>query len=218
MNISTKANTPIKLKRLVESSILYLIWASIAAVVAIVLNRPAQFGGSTSGLPVVQDFIHGTGTALSPPLVWMLAQALLTWLAWNQMNRKSTWGVIGLALFGATVFVGVLGEPITYELLNPGTFNPLLVVIQAGMIIIPLAMMVFAIQEWRRRWSETKQKESGLIGDLRGCGVRRPRSFLADSCRGSATFGALKAAGMSVDESAEVVADFLEYQAGGDHR
>jgi hypothetical protein len=30
-----------------------------------------------------------------------------------------------------------------------------------------------------------------------------------------ATFGALKAAGMSVDESAEVVADFLAHQAGG---
>jgi hypothetical protein len=48
--MSTKANTPIKLKRLVLSSILYLIWASIGAVVAIVLNLPAQFGGSSSGL------------------------------------------------------------------------------------------------------------------------------------------------------------------------
>jgi hypothetical protein len=28
------------------------------------------------------------------------------------------------------------------------------------MIIIPLVMMVFAIQEWRRRRSETKQKEN----------------------------------------------------------
>jgi hypothetical protein len=55
--MSTKANTPIKLKRLVQSSILYLIWARFATVVAIVLNRPAQFGGSTSGLPVVQDFL-----------------------------------------------------------------------------------------------------------------------------------------------------------------
>ena len=165
--MSTKANTHIKLKRLVLSSILYLIWASIGAVVAIVLNLPAQFGGSTSGLPVVQDFIYGMGTALSPPLVWMLAQALLTWLAWNQMNRKSTWGVRGLALFGATVFVGVLGEPITYELLNLGTFIPLLVVIQAGLIIIPLAMMVFAIQEWRRRRSETKQKENPTSPALR---------------------------------------------------
>jgi hypothetical protein len=52
-NMSTKANTPIKLKRLVLSSVLYLIWASIGAVVAIVLNLPARFGGSTSGLPVV---------------------------------------------------------------------------------------------------------------------------------------------------------------------
>jgi hypothetical protein len=156
--MSTKANTPIKLKRLVLSSILYLIWASIATVVAIVSNRPAQFGGSTSGLPVVQDFIYGMGTALGPPLVWMVAQALLTSLAWNQRNRRGTWGVIGLTLFGAATFIGALGEPITYELLNPVTFNPLLAVIQAGLIIIPFVMMVFAIQEWRRRRSETKQK------------------------------------------------------------
>jgi hypothetical protein len=169
MNMSTKANTDIELKRLVQSSILYLIWASIGAAVAIVLTLPARFGGSTSGLPVVQDFIYGTGTSLSPPLLgWMVPQALLTWLAWNQMNRRSTWGVIGLTLFGAATFIGALGEPITYELLNPSTFNPLLVVIQTGMIIIPLVMMVFGIQEWRRRRSETKQKEGQLIGDLRG--------------------------------------------------
>jgi AcrR family transcriptional regulator len=33
-----------------------------------------------------------------------------------------------------------------------------------------------------------------------------------------ATFGAFKAAGLSVDESAEVVADFLAHQAEGDHQ
>jgi hypothetical protein len=169
MEMSTKANTPAKLKRLVQSSILYLIWASLGAVVAIVLDRPAQFGGSTSGLPVIQDFVYGTGTALSPPLLWwMVPQGLLTWLAWNQRNRRSTWGVIGLTLFGAFELIGAVGEPITYELLNPVTFNPLVAVIQAGMVIIPLVMMVFGIQEWRRRRSETKQKESRLIGDLRG--------------------------------------------------
>jgi hypothetical protein len=167
MNTSTKVNTDVKLKRLVQASILSLIWASIATVVAIVLNLPAQFGGSTSGLPVVQDFIYGMGTALSAPLVWMVAQALLTWLAWNQRNRRSTWGVIGLALFGATTFIGTLGEPITYELLNPVTFNPLLAVIPTGMIIIDSLMMVFAIQEWRRRRSETKQKENPTSPALR---------------------------------------------------
>jgi uncharacterized membrane protein len=160
MNASTKANRHIKLRRLVQSSILYLIWASIATVVAIILNLPAQFGGSTTGLPVVQDFIYGMGTALSPSLWWMIPQALLTWLAWNQTNRRSTWGVIGLTLFGFAEFIGALGEPITYELLDPVTFNPLLAVIQAGMIIIPLVMTVFAIQEWRRRRSESEQREN----------------------------------------------------------
>jgi hypothetical protein len=164
--MSTKANTPIKLKRLVLSSILYLIWASLGAVVAIVLDRPAEFGGSTSGLPVVQDFIYGMGTALGPPLLWwMVPQAFLTWLAWNQMNRRSTWGVIGLTFFGPFEFIGALGEPITYELLNLVTFNPLVAVIQAGMVIIPLLMTVFGIQEWRRRRSETKQKENPRLPD-----------------------------------------------------
>jgi biotin transporter BioY len=117
-----------------------------------------------SGLPVVQDFIYGMGTALAPTLLWwMVPQALLTWLAWNQKNRRSTWGVIGLTLFGATEIIGALGEPITYESLNPVTFNPLLAVIQAGMIIIPLVMTVFAIQEWRRRRSKTKQKENPTL-------------------------------------------------------
>jgi hypothetical protein len=53
MDRSAKANTPIKLRRLVQSSILYLIWASIATVVAIVSNRPAQFGGSSNFRGVV---------------------------------------------------------------------------------------------------------------------------------------------------------------------
>jgi hypothetical protein len=174
MNVSTKANTPIKLKRLVQSSILSLIWGSIATVVAIVLNLPAQFGGSATGLSVVQDFLFGMGTALSAPLVWMVLQALLTWLAWSQTNRRSTWGVIGLTLFGAATFIGVLGEPNTYELLNPVTFNSLLAVILAGGIIIDSVMMVFGIQEWRRRRSETNQKENSLKPDA-----------AADAARGS---------------------------------
>ena len=156
----TKTNTPIKLKRLVQCAILDLIWASIATVVAIVLNLPARFGGSTRSLPVVQDFLYGMGTALGPPLVWMVASALLIWLAWNQRNRWSILGVIGITLFGAIEVIGALGEPITYELLNPVTSNLLLAVIQAGNIIIPLAMMIFGIREWGRRRSETSQKQN----------------------------------------------------------
>ena len=113
MNVSTKGNTPSKLRRLVLSSILYLIWASIGAVVAIVLNLPAQFGGSTSGLPVVRISSMARAQRWAALLWWMVPQALLTSLAWNQMNRRSTWGVIGLTLFGAATVIGALGEPVT---------------------------------------------------------------------------------------------------------
>ena len=99
---------------------------------AIVLNLPAQFGGSASGLRVGQDFLYGMGTALGPPLVWMVASAFLIWLAWNQKNRRSIWGVIAPTFFGAAEVIGALGEPITYKLLNPATSNLLLAVIQAG--------------------------------------------------------------------------------------
>jgi hypothetical protein len=63
--------------------------------------------------------------------------------------------------------IGVLGEPITYELLNPVTFNSLLVVIPAGTISIDFVMTVIAIQEWRRRRSETKQKQNPVSPALR---------------------------------------------------
>ena len=44
MNMSTRANTPLKLKRLAQSSIPYLGCATIGGATAIILNRPAEFG------------------------------------------------------------------------------------------------------------------------------------------------------------------------------
>jgi len=144
--------SPSTLKRLITSSILYMVVASIGTIIAIVENRSAEFGGSSTGLPVVQDFLYGMGTAMSPPLYWLMAQVALTILA----PRRDRWGgvgVAGLAIFGLSG-IGALGEPINLEILNPVTFNLLNAVIQSGMIIIPFAMMVFGILEWSRRRRE----------------------------------------------------------------
>src|SRR5437016_679714 len=116
---SLRASTP--LKRLTIASILYLVWASIATIVAIVQNRPAEFAGMSTGLPVGQDFLIGNGTALSPSLWWMIPHAILTFLA----QRRGRWGMVGvlvLTIFGCVEFVGAMGEPITPAVFNPATF------------------------------------------------------------------------------------------------
>ena len=121
--------SPSTLKRLITSSVLYMVVASIGTIIAIVENRPAEFAGFSTGLPVAQDFLYGNGTAMSPPLYMLIA----------------------LAILGLFTVIGALGEPMLLEILNPVTFDLTKAVIEAGLIIVPLAMMVFGILEWSRR-------------------------------------------------------------------
>ena len=144
-----KAKTSTTLRKLVIASILYVVLALIATGIAIAENRKAEFGPTTS-LPVMQDFLYGSGTAMSPPLYWLIAQVVLTILA-PRRDRWGTIGVVGLALFGLLFIIGTLGEPINLEIFNPLTFDLLKAVIQATTIIVLLAMMIFGILEWRER-------------------------------------------------------------------
>ena len=145
--------TPSTLKRLIACSVLYVVWASLAAVVAIAENRAGEFAGFSTGLPALQNFLYGMGTGMSPGLLHLIAQVALTILA-PRGDRWGGVGVVGLAIFGFLTVNGALWEPINLELLNPVTFNLPRAVIQSGMIIIPFAMMVFGILEWSRRRRE----------------------------------------------------------------
>ena len=149
-----RAITPSTLKGLIACSFLYVVWASIAAVVAITENRAGEFAGFSTGLPALQNFLYGMGTGMSPPLLHLIVQVAFTVLT----PRRDRWGgvgVVGLAIFGLLTVIGAIFEPINLKLLNPVTFNLFRAVIQSGMIIIPFAMMVFGILEWsRRRWDK----------------------------------------------------------------
>ena len=83
---------PTTLTQLITSSILYRVIALIGAVVALLENRPANAGGFSTGLPVMQDFLYGNGTAMSPPLYMLVAQAIFTILA----PRRDRWGAFGV--------------------------------------------------------------------------------------------------------------------------
>ena len=142
--------TPSTLKRLVACSVLYVVWASLAAVVAIAENRAGALAGISTGLPPLQNFLYGMGTGMSPPLLHLIIQVVFTIIA-PRGDRWGGIGVVGLTSFGLFTVFGAIFEPINLELLNPTTFNLPRAVIQAGMIIIPFAMMVFGILEWSRR-------------------------------------------------------------------
>jgi len=123
----------------------YVAWATVAAIVAIIQNRPAGFAGQSSGLSVGKDYLLGMGTALSPPLWWIAIQLLFTrWL--GRPDRWRRIGVYGLIVFGICECLGASGEPITLVVFRPATFDPLLAVIQAGMIVLPAAMTLFGLR------------------------------------------------------------------------
>lgn len=130
--------------RLLAATACYLLWASGAALIAILRDMPAGFGGFATGLSATNDFLIGIGTALSPPLWWMLAQAFFALRAWRTSPPRR--GVIGaLTGFGVLEFIGALGEPVTFQAFAPSTFDPLLAIVQLGMILLPLATAVYGV-------------------------------------------------------------------------
>jgi hypothetical protein len=115
---------------------------------------PAAFGGLSTGLSVTNDFLIGFGTALSPPLWWMLAQAFFA--ARAARSAAATRPTIGaLTAIGAMECIGALGEPVTLQALAPATFDPLLAVTQLGMILLPLAIVIFGVRAWREAEGRT---------------------------------------------------------------
>jgi hypothetical protein len=137
-------------KRLIISSVLYIGIALMGAILAIMENRPAAAGGFSTGLPVLQDFLYGNGTAMSPPLYMLVLQAVLTVLA----PRRDRWGMVGiggLTIAGLLFCIGALVEPILWEIFNPATLDIVKVGLETGLIIVPFLMMVFGRREWVKR-------------------------------------------------------------------
>lgn len=141
--------TPRALKGLITSSVLYIVIISIGAAVAIAETRPAA-ALSSSSMPVWQAFLVGNGTAMSPPLYWLIAQAILTALA----SRRDRWGdgsIVGLIVVGLLFSVFGVLEPIVLEIFNPKTFDLLKAIIVAGGVVLAFLLMVFGILELVRR-------------------------------------------------------------------
>jgi hypothetical protein len=137
-------------KRLIICSVLYIGIALMGAILAIMENRPAAAGGFSTGLPVFQDFLYGNGTAMSPPLYMLIAQAVLTVLAIRR-DRWGMFGIGGLTIAGLLFCIGALVEPILWEIFNPAALDIVKLGLETGLILVPFLMMVFGRREWVKR-------------------------------------------------------------------
>ena len=148
-------STPTPLKQLVISSIVYIVIALMAGTYGVNANLPAQpMGeGSGSGRPVLQEFLFGNGTAMSPGIPWLIAQVILTFWAFRK-NWLGTVGVPGLSFHGLLSGIFSTTEPNFQKVFSPATFDLFRAVIQLGVTVTPFVIMVFGILEWRRRRQE----------------------------------------------------------------
>ena len=138
------------MNKLLLSSGLYLVNGCIGALVAIRDELPGDFVGRRSGKTARGDFLTGAGTALSPA-AWMLMLQAGCMLLARRRGRPGAVGRVGLSIIAIGGLIGVLGEPIIYQVLTPRTFDPLKAVISVGNIMLPVLTLLSAFPEWRRR-------------------------------------------------------------------
>ena len=110
------------------------------AAVAIRENLPGELiAGVFTGRDASAEFFKGPGTALSPGLAHIAAQAVFAVLS-TRGGRAGRAGAAGLVVVGAGATAGALGEKITYRVLSPKTFDPAKAVILSCGIILSTLM------------------------------------------------------------------------------
>jgi hypothetical protein len=120
-------------------SVLWLLNSAIGARVAVKEELPAEWvAGLYVGRDASSEFFKGGGTALSPGLPMMVAQALFAVLS-TRGGRAGKAGAAGLTVLGAGGTVGVLAETITYRVLSPRTFDGAKApIVSAAIVLSPL--------------------------------------------------------------------------------
>ena len=137
---------PKRLSALSMVCVLWLLNSAIGARVAIREDLPAEWvAGLYVGRDASAEFFKGGGTALSPGLPMMVAQALFAVLS----TRGGKAGAAGLTVLGAGGTVGVLAETITYRVLSPRTFDLAKAPIVSAAIVLSALMTVLGASRLR---------------------------------------------------------------------
>ncbi|MDP8970836.1 MAG: hypothetical protein M3N52_10165 [Actinomycetota bacterium] len=118
-------------------TVLYLLNALMGTALAIRDDLPGRPAGVRTGLAPSRDFVFGLGTALSPPLVLCLWQAVCAVLSGSSgragevTRRMLPWNGAGFTL-------GMLAEPILLQTLRRPTGHPVRAATIAANVALPL--------------------------------------------------------------------------------
>lgn len=135
----------------------YLATAALGTWLAIRDDLAGQpFGWDTSLTPLA-SFVFGLGTALSAPLLLLLALVAAN-LLMRRDGRTGRKAADLIALLGTGFFVGMLAEPITQDILHLGSVDLLPTAIVIANLLLPLAMVMLAIRIRGRIHSTTPMK------------------------------------------------------------
>jgi hypothetical protein len=123
---------------------LWLLNAATGAAVAIQEDLPGELiVGVFTGRDASAEFFKGLGTALSPGLAHIAAQAVFAVLS-TRGGRAGRAGAAGLVVVGAGAAGGALGEKITYRVLSPKALDPAKAAILSAGIILSTLMTTLA--------------------------------------------------------------------------
>ena len=125
--------------------VLWLMNSAIGARLAVKEGLPAEWVADFYvGRDASAEFFKGGGTALSPGLPMMVAQAILAALS-IRGGKVGKSGALGLTLLGAGGTIGVLAETITYRVLSPKTFDAAKApVVLSAVVLSPLMAVLGA--------------------------------------------------------------------------
>jgi hypothetical protein len=126
--------------------VLWLLNSAMGVRVAVKEGLPAEWVADLYvGRDASTEFFKGGGTALSPGLPMMVAQALFTVLS-ARGGKAGKSGAVGLTLLGAGGTIGVLAETITYRVLSPETFDPVKAPIVVSALVFTPLMAVLGVR------------------------------------------------------------------------
>lgn len=137
----------------------YLATAVLGTWLAVrdgLVGRP--FGWAI-GVTPLSGFVFGPGTALSGPVVLLLALVAAN-LGLRQGERAEQRAAVWIAVLGAGFLAGMLAEPITWDVLEPGV-GPLKAATVFANILLPLSMIILGVRVRRRiRLTDSRAERS----------------------------------------------------------
>jgi len=120
---------------------LYLATAALGTWVAWRGEMAGRPFGWDLGMDPVPGFFIGLGTALSAPLILLIALATANLMLYMK-GRPARFGLIAVSVLGAGFLVGMLAEPVTWAMLGKGRVDGLIAGVVIANIVLPMLLVL----------------------------------------------------------------------------